>query len=76
MDPDLLFVVGVSMAAIGGPGLLLGYLGGYVPRFASAMTGVGIALVLLAASRRSFGYDLWEIPSTFTRVYLRYTQGG
>jgi energy-converting hydrogenase Eha subunit E len=76
MDPDLLFTAGVTLIAFAIPGALMAYVGGFVPRFASAMGGVGIALIFLATTHRTFGYTFWEIPSTFTRVYLRYTQGG
>jgi len=72
MDSDLIFVIGLILAAFAVPPILGAIVEGRAPRAAAIVIMVGGGLIALAANQRPGGYSINEIPDVFVRVVGKY----
>ena len=68
MDPDLLLVLGLIIAAFSIPSVLSAMSDRRAPRASSITILIGGALILLAVLTKPGGYVASEIPDVFVRV--------
>ena len=72
MDTDLLFVVGIIVAAFAFPAIVGAYSEGRPPRTAAILVMIGGVLIGLAVYERPNTYSLKTTPDAFVRVLGRY----
>lgn len=72
MDSDLIFIIGLILAAFSVPPILGALFEGRAPRAAAIVIMVGGGLIALAASQKPGGYTINEIPDVFVRVVGKY----
>lgn len=72
MDPDLMFVVGLSVGVFSIPSIFGAISDGRVPRAASIAVLVSGVLLVMAIQKKSGGYTLNEIPDLFVSVVAKY----
>ena len=72
MDSDLIFVIGLILAAFAVPPILGALFEGRAPRAAAIVIMVGGGLIALAVNQKPGGYTINEIPDVFVRVVGKY----
>lgn len=68
MNPDVMLVIGLIVAAFSIPPILGAFAEGRAPRAAAIMVLIGGGLIALAVSQKPGGYEINEIPDVFVRV--------
>lgn len=68
MNPDVMLVIGLIVAAFSIPPILGAFAEGRAPRAAAIMVLIGGGLIALAVSQKPSGYSINEIPDVFVRV--------
>ncbi|PHQ80982.1 MAG: hypothetical protein COB65_10670 [Thalassobium sp.] len=68
MNPDVMLVIGLIVAAFSIPPILGAFAEGRAPRAAAIMVLIGGGLIALAVSQKPGGYEINEIPNVFVRV--------
>tara|TARA_R110002072_G_scaffold188536_1_gene345280 strand:+ start:150 stop:374 length:225 start_codon:yes stop_codon:yes gene_type:complete len=68
MNPDVMLVIGLIVAAFSIPPILGAFAEARAPRAAAIMVLIGGGLIALAVSQKPGGYEINEIPDVFVRV--------
>lgn len=68
MDPDLLLVIGLCLAAFSVPAVLSAVADGRAPRAPALTILIAGGMVLYALNSRPGGYTLSDVPEAFVRV--------
>ena len=68
MDPDVLLILGLTLACFSVPSMLAAHAERQPPRLGMVMLMLGGGLVLLALTTRPGGYSLQEVPQALLRV--------
>lgn len=72
MNNDLMFVIGIILAAFSVPPILGAVIEGRAPRAAAITVMIAGGLIALAVQQNPGGYSFAEIPDVFVSVIGRY----
>lgn len=72
MEPDLVLVAGVVLAALSVPSILSAISDGRGPRASALTILIAGGLILYALKAQPGGYTMAEIPEVFVRVFGTY----
>lgn len=73
MDPDLLFVLGMSLGVLVIPAIVSALIDGRAPRTPAMLLIIGGLMIGYAVMQRPASYSFDNIPATFSKVITRYT---
>jgi hypothetical protein len=72
MDPDLLFVLGISLGVFTIPAIFSALIDGRAPRTPAFLIIIGGLMIGYAVQARPAAYGFDTIPETFARVIASY----